>query len=140
MVLQGYFTLFPAVANDVVRVICFIDHEPLNANPAVADLLDTSVGSSPYITNTYNHDKVLPHARFRILSDKLIPLCNYAATVVSQLVPFTDQHNVEGTTVWYSADAGTISDVLKNNIGFYLVSQSGNTAFTGQVSYYFTDV
>lgn len=122
--------MLPAAdSTDGVRIIVFVDHEPLGANPGATDILEAAAWLQPY-----NKDKV--GSRFKILVDKIYGLENSAATVTSCIRTFDFRIPLKFVT-YYQSDAGTVADVLKNNVGFLAISSAGvpNLSFTGQFCY-----
>lgn len=116
---EGLLSLPAATASDEIRLIVFVDTEANGAAPAVTDILEGAL-----LGNPYNRDKV--PSRFRILTDKRIAVNQQAATVATRIVPVHFTKKLD-TVVYYQSNAGTISDVLKNNLGWLLIS-AGATA------------
>lgn len=69
----------------------------------------------------YNKDKV--GSRFRILSDITRAVIPPAASVTQALVPVHGKVKL-GFVTYYQSNAGTISDLLKNNIFVIFLSSS----------------
>lgn len=127
--LMGNASLAAATAGDMLRIIVGWDHEANGANPAVTDVLETAA-----ITAVYNRDKV--GKRFTILSDVTRRLEQQAATVTTALVPLKLTRKLNKVT-YYQSNAGTISDVLKENLFVIQISLNGlvNTTLNGQICY-----
>lgn len=114
-----------ASAGDLVRTILVLDHEPVGALPAVTDVLE-----SASLRACYNKDKV--GSRFKVLSDRMVPVQNTAASVTTALIPYHVKHKLDFVT-YYQSNAGTISDLLKNNL--VIISIGGNGLATSNINW-----
>lgn len=123
-----------ATFNDVVRLVVGIDHEANGAAPGVSDVLNTA---SVYAG--YNLDKVGKGNRFRILYDKMWALNNASGTVTTVTQPVAEYIPVM-SNVFYQSTGGAITDVLRNNIFYIMITDNAhaNAHLTFQLQ--FTDV
>lgn len=85
----------------------------------------------------YNRDKV--GSRFRILSDVRAPLMNSAPTVTTQNIPFTGEIPLDFVT-FYTANSGTITDLVKNNVFLLTISNGGVCDFYGNFQLCYKDL
>lgn len=125
-----------AMASDVIRVIAFVDRQPNGALPNVLDIMTTSTPPS-----SYNMDKVdhLGHRfRFKVLLDKTYEVFNSAATVTTRQVPCFFELKLNHI-IHYQSNAGTIADLLSNNIGILVTTNSGNCSLNGEAMLCYTD-
>lgn len=125
-----------AMASDVIRVITFIDRQPNGALPAVLDVMTAATPPC-----SYNMDKVdhLGHRfRFHILKDQTYEVFNSAAAVTTRQVPvfWTIKLN---HLVNYQGNAGTVADLLHNNILVLVLTNSGNCSLNGEAMLCYTD-
>lgn len=134
--LEGTVGLAPATTADVVRALIFIDRQPNGAAPAVVDILTAATA-----TSCYNMDKVdhLGHRfRFRVLLDKMFEIEVYAGAVVTRAIPFS--HTVKlNHIVHYQGNAGTIADLMTNNLSVLIITAAGSATWNGHVSVCYTD-
>lgn len=128
------YNLAAATTGDIVRTLIVWDHEANGANPAVADILESAAIVAPY-----NRDKVKPRGRFTILFDRVKP-CNVMTQAVGVAQYSMRFKKKVDTTVYYQSNAGTISDVLKNNLVVIQLSGSGVVTSGGNVQICYTDL
>lgn len=134
LTMMGNASIAAASAGDLYRLIVGWDTEADGAAPAVTDVLETAA-----FTATYNRDKVKPGGRFMILTDKIIQ-CNAMTAVTGAVVHPIRYTRKLDKVVYYQSNAGTISDVLKNNLFTIQITLNGtvNTTLNAQVC--FTDL
>lgn len=106
-----------ATSGDTYRIIIGVDHEPLGALPAVTDVLESASSIAPY-----NKDKV--GSRFRIIADEIGQVIPSAATTTIGIKAIHGKKKLDFVT-YYQSNAGTISDLLRNNM--FAIVLSGNT-------------
>lgn len=125
----GNASLAAAAAGDLLRIIVGFDHEANGANPGVTDVLESAA-----LTACYNRDKV--GKRFTILSDTTRRLEQQAATITAPTIPLKLGRKLD-KVVFYQSNAGTISDVLKENLFVIQISLNGlaNTTLNAQICY-----
>ncbi len=124
---------------DVVRVIILHDKQANGAFPAVADIL-----FSPDIQSFKNLDNT---KRFRTLYDRTIPIniqCGvFDSTSGIELIKMGENMKTWkifrklNIPIHYDGDAGTIGDIVSNNIVMLYISESGNVGLqaTNQFRY-----
>ena len=118
-----------------VRVIFFFDRMPGGAAPSKGDIMN---GSG--IDESYNHYNVIGSggSRFQILDDRRInvqPLFSGATRCYN----YSLSKKGLKTIVRFDSNAGTVSDIVANNIGV-LAWSDGTTADVSFTSYYkYTD-
>lgn len=139
----GYATLPAASTGDLIRCILILDHQPNGANPAVTDVLEAANFLSPYNLDKVGSSSAGP-ARFRILADKTYDLNAPSAIVATgtatKYVHFRANAKVD-LQVHYAGNAGTVSDLVKNNlIWLYLTGNASTTAVNVRSQICYTDV
>lgn len=127
----GIVQIPAANPGDVIRLIWFVDKQADGAAPATTDLLESASHFS-----ALNRDKV--PSRFHIFKDQYYSLNQQAATIVSPQITFNWEKAVD-QKVFYQSNAGTISDVLKNNIGLLAIG-GGTVVLNANVQLCFVDV
>lgn len=128
----GDFSLPAASSWDLCRFIVVVDKQPDGALPSTTNFLETAAVLSPY-----NKDFV--PSRFRILWDFSVPLNNNSATVTVDVKPFHLRKKLNFVT-YYQGNAGTISDLLRNNIFVYAVSGNGLANLNCNVQFCYKDL
>lgn len=128
----GVIACGAASGGDTVRIILAVDHEPIGSNPAVTDVLESAAYNAPY-----NLDKV--GSRFRIVQDQTWGCYPPASSVVGMTCPFHWKCKIR-TTSFYQSNAGTISDLLKNNVFVIFLSQNGNASVFSNFQLVFKDL
>lgn len=123
--------------SDFVRLIFFIDHEPLGALPAVSDVLESSIAISPF-----NHDKVnhvgQHGSRFTILGERMIEVQNSIASTGTVDKPWHFRCKLNSPTL-YQSGAGTISDLLRNSVCVLQISDLAWANCYYRAEYCFSD-
>lgn len=133
--MQGTAYLPAAVASDRLRLVIFWDNEALGANPASTDVFETN-----NIDSCYQLDKVGPGKRFSMIYDRVYPVITPAASVATGLVPITGTFKLD-KNVFYQSNAGTLSDILKNNMVVGVISAGGTSLiFNVNFQLCFTDI
>lgn len=125
---------FSDSATGKYRVIVAIDKQCNGAACTAADIL-----SSVSVNGPYNHDTVVGWggSRFTILKDTKGEInLQVAATAVVKQWSFYRKSPV---IVRYSGNAGTVSDVVSNNLVLLFVSDNSTVDFTGVLQLMFTD-
>lgn len=128
----GVMSLPVAAAFDVVRMIVGIDKQSDGALPVIADVLESNNWAQPY-----NLDK--NPSRFRILYDRIFDLTNPSATVTQCVKHFHIKKKLDMVT-YYAGNAGTVADVLKNNIFVLCISSAGVGSAFMNVQYCYYDL
>lgn len=120
-----------ANSSDNYRMIIGWDTEANGAAVGVTTVLETAAA-----TGVYNRDQVKPGGRIQILYDKWVTINNTAATVTTPGV-ILRVHKKLDKVVYYQSNAGTISDVLKNNLFVIQISGNGtvNSFCNAQICY-----
>lgn len=126
------------------RVILVLDHNPNGALPAVGDLLDAPVN----FLAPYNLDKVgnkmMGPARFRILYDKIFyinPTSSVVAAGTAIISTPVHQRKFKITfPVHYGGVAGTVADLVKNNLFFLYIGINGTETLTSKTQVCYVDV
>lgn len=116
----GSVTATPATAGDIVRVIVLWDKQSDGAAPAVTDVLESASYAAPY-----NLDKV--GSRFSIVFDGHVNLMNSATTLTSDTRWIHGSKKFE-KVVYYTGNAGTVADILRNNLCVIFISQTANSS------------
>lgn len=134
LTVTGNLVIPAASVGDMHRLIIGWDTESTGSAPGVTDILETST-----IQSCYNKDKVKPGGRFQIIHDTT-KVVNAMTAVTGTAFGSVKFHKTLDKVVYYQSDAGTISDVLKNNLFTLQISLGGvvSTALNGQVC--FTDL
>lgn len=125
---------FSDTAQARVRVIFFVDRMPGGAAPSMSDIVTGSSIEAPY-----NHYNVIGAggSRFQILHDKRVNI-QPLITATSRCYNGGFRRKMD-TVVRYDGNAGTVSDMVANNIG-YMVWSDGTTADFAVYSYFkYTD-
>ncbi len=125
-------------ANDIVRVIVYLDKQANGATAAVTDIVETADYQS--FNNLANKH------RFRTLMDRSYDL-NYltlasdgAGLVSAGAVIIRDSFFKKiNVPVEFSATTGAITEIRSNNIGILLLGKSGASAFTSKMRIRFSD-
>lgn len=130
------FLLAAGAATDNIRVIIGLDRMPDGAAPAVTDILESSTPRSPLNMDKVDH---LGHKfRFKLLADTNLELAGYAATVVTRTLVrrwrFKLNHKI-----LYQSNAGTISDLMRNNIFVLTISEDAIAGLDGTAQLCYTD-
>lgn len=116
-----------AQAGDVVRCVLVVDHQPNGAAPAVADIMEDGVANS-----LYNRDKVgFRGARFTILHDRMVNLSAPSAVVAAgtgEVWAHMRYRRRVKIPVQYQSNAGTVSDIIKNNIFWMFAALNSSTS------------
>lgn len=133
---EGLHFLATNVAADDARFIIGWDRQPDGAALTVAQVLEAANPQS-----VYNRDLVKAGGRVTILYDKHVGLNqpNAGAAIGGSLMPLRFRKKVD-TVVYYQSNAGTISDLLKNNLFVLQISTNGIIQFTGNIQVCFTDL
>lgn len=137
LTIYGIVNLPAATASDSVRIAVGVDHEAVGSNPGVTDVLESASINSPF-----NHDKVSmmgARSRMRIIGEKLIPVNGTSATVTTIVIPFKLKFKLDFVT-FYQSNAGTISDVLKDNLFVLVISDNANATVSYQAQVCYTDL
>lgn len=131
---KGTISAAPATQGDKVRVVVTVDSESAGANPGSSVVFETND-----VNSNYNLDCVGPGKRLRVLMDKTYIVVPTAASVTDGFRDVQGRIKVDFNT-FYQSNAGTISDVLKNNITVWIASEKGvaNQVINWQMCY--TDV
>lgn len=129
----GLFTPAAAAAADI-RVIVGWDHESAGGGVTITDVLESANWLS-----CYNKDKVKPGGRFQLLLDRFITLNNGSATVTTATAVLHRKWKLD-KVVFYQSNAGTISDVLKNNLFVLQISANGTEVSAGNAQICYTDI
>lgn len=119
---------------DVCRVILLWDKQCNGAAPAVTDIL-----SGSGINNMYNADTVVGHGgqRFNVIFDKRY-VTQPQVTTEARFIPWG--YSWKGDKViTYDGTAGTIADLVSNNLVFLYISQSGAADVSGRMKVNFVD-
>lgn len=123
------------VFEEAVGWYLLIDKQPNGATPAVLDVLSTA----SYITIKNNETR----SRFKILKQGLNALPNTsvgaatysAANVVNHFfIKFKKPFEIQ-----FNGNAGTVADLVTNNILFLTVSKNGKAKMTGYIRVKFAD-
>lgn len=126
LVIRGVLTLPAATVGDTVRILLVVDRAPNGAVAAVTDVLQ----SASYISD-YNLDNVShmgTSGRFSILSDRTVdlsptgPIVATGTGVVLKHFTISKKMNMP---VMYKGNAGTVADLMKNNLFVFAISKSG---------------
>lgn len=128
------FGLTATSAGDLIRVIAGIDHQPDGAALTVTQVLETA---SP--VSCYNRDIIKPRGRVSILGDWSLDMNNNAAATLTAIRHLRFEKKID-STVLYQSNAGTISDLLKNNIFILQISNAGLTNSSGNAQIVFNDI
>lgn len=129
--LKGFFS--DSVAN-VVRIILAWDRQCNGATAAVTDILATGA-----VNSQYNSDYVVGQGgnRFDIITDKRYVIQPTVATQSDyQLYQYTWNGN---KVVHYDGTAGTVADVVSNNLVFLYIADSATTDFAGNIKIKYVD-
>lgn len=113
-------------------MIVVLDHQPDGSAFAVTDVLESAGYTQPY-----NKDKV--GSRFRILLDTQVALMNSAPTVTVDVKPFHFKKKLNFTT-FYVGNAGTVADLLKNNVSVLMISSQANVGVTADFQLCYKDL
>lgn len=129
--ITGVGSIAVGSAGDLVRIIVGWDTEPNGTAVTVGTVLESAA-----LQAAYNKDQVKPGGRIQIISDKTMDLNAMTATVGNRLTPYRFKKKLD-KVVYYQSNAGTISDVLKNNLFVLSISLSGlaTTAMNAQICY-----
>lgn len=133
--IEGLAFIATNVAADDYRIIVGWDRQPDGAQVTVGTVLEGGINTN------YNKDQVKPNGRIAILYDRHLALNqpNAGAAIGGAVVPVRYRKKLD-TVVYYQSNAGTISDVLKNNLFVLQISSNAIAQFTGTVQICFTDL
>lgn len=133
---RGNITTPAANTGDNVRCILVLDHQPNGAAFGITDVLFSASWIAPY-----NYDKVsMPGnvQRFTILRDFVV-VVNAPSSVVAtgtalMDVPFSGKSPTRwsGFSVHYQGNAGTVSDLVKNDLRWLFISATGTASASCQ--------
>lgn len=107
---HGVAAIPAASVSDRLRVVLLWDTEAAGANPAGLDVFETNDIDSCYLM-----DKVGTGKRFQIISDRNYDVIEPAASVATGVVSIRGSVKLDRNVI-YQSNAGTVSDVLKNNL------------------------
>lgn len=131
MLIKGHFS---DTATGKYRIIVGMDRQCNGAACTASDVLSSVSTNGPY-----NHDTVVGWggSRFEILSDVRGELnLQVAATALINRYFF---YKNKPYVVRYNGNAGTVSDVVSNNLFLLLVSDNSTVDFTGVLTLMYTD-
>lgn len=115
-------------------MVVTVDSEAAGANPGALVVFESND-----VNSNYNLDCVGPGKRLRVLMDRTYVCIPTAASVTDGFRDVMGRIKLDLNT-YYQSNAGTISDVLKNNIAVWIASEKGvaNQTINWQMCY--TDV
>lgn len=129
-----YTATATGTAGDWVRTIVGWDTESNGAQVLIGNVLEATG-----LTQPYNRDQVKPGGRIQILLDRLTD-CNVMTSSVGLCQKMLRYRRKLDKVVMYQSNAGTISDVLKNNLFVIQLTGSGLVNATGNVQICFEDL
>lgn len=129
-----------AAVGDIIRCILVQDHQPNGTAYAVTDVLETA-----NLNALYNMDKVggAGGGRFSILVDRqftLVPTSAIVATGTALVYRALNSKVKRSFNIDYQAAAGTVSDLVRNNVQWMAISNVGVAAFGCKTQFCYVDV
>lgn len=121
----------------VVRCIIGKDSQPNGAGVTVTDLLEAATYQQPYNRNNVGM-RGMARQRFSILHDSVHDLMQTSATVTSRAKRLVKRLSLKNM-IFYQSNAGTISDLMRNNIFVLFLSANGTETATGTLQVCYTD-
>lgn len=129
LTVEAFLYLAAGSTGDTIRTIIGWDTEANGANVTVSTVLESASPAA-----CYNRDQV--GKRIRILADRVDNVNAMTATVGTLNKTYRLQRKLD-KVVYYQSNAGTISDVLKNNLFYLTISANGvvNSIINAQICY-----
>lgn len=129
--LKGFFT--DTVPN-VVRIILLWDRQCNGATPGVTDILNTAT-----VNSQYNSDYVVGQggSRFEVITDRRFVIQPTVSGAIDyQLYNYTWKGD---KVVHYDGTAGTIADLVSNNLVFLYIDNNTTCDFFGNIKVKYVD-
>lgn len=141
VVIRGLLTLPAAAVGDTVRVLLVVDRMPNGAVAAVTDVLQSANYLSDYNLDMVSHQGM--SGRFSVLYDRVYDLSCTGPIVATGtgvvLRHFTIQKKMN-LPIMYKGNAGTVADLMKNNVFIFAISKSGVATWEFNANACFVDL
>lgn len=138
----GEITLGGAAIGDQFRAILVMDHQPNGATFTVANVLETAQFNGLWNLDLVGN-KVVGPGRFRILYDRMWDLSAPSAVITAGTGQTVRHFHVKiklGMNAHYQSNAGTVSDLVHNNIAWLFISTNSLCAYSVRSQLCYTDV
>ncbi len=125
-----------AQANDIVRMIVYLDRQTNGTSAVITDILESN--------NFQSFRNLANVGRFKIIVDKTVQMNTYAGAgngttdQFSSMTRFKKWSIKVKIPIEYNSTTGTLPEVRSNNIGIFMLTKSGNSALNGKIRIRFT--